>query len=319
MVRCRGYSQPLQRVLTDFGADLSFARAVEKVREHYGIRVPEQAVRQITQDHAQRLEAEQEIRTSLPQQSGVEQLIGEMDGTLVPVVTTQPSADRRRTRQVEWQEARVCLARQPGSVTPRFGATLGSVEQAGDRLLDCVIRAGGGQRTQMHCVGDGARWIVEQVELKFGTQAEYLIDFYHVSQYLAAAAEQILPRRATQWLHQQQDRLKENRLKQVLKALRPHLEARSVADAEAPVRACLRYLANRPQQFNYRRALEAGLPIGSGEIESTHRHLVQARLKIAGAWWKPENAAKMLALRLARANGEWQSYWQGCRQAATCF
>ena len=151
--------------------------------------------------------------------------------------------------------------------------------------------------------------------MKFGTQATYLIDFYHVSQYLAAAAEQIAPRRAKQWLHQQQARLKENRLKQVCQALRPQLEAASVAEAEAPVRACLRYLANRPQQFNYRRALEADLPIGSGEIESTHRHLVQARLKIAGAWWKPENAEKMLALRLTRANGEWQSYWQRHSQA----
>jgi len=157
VVRCRGYSQPLQRALTDFGADLSFARAAEKMREHYGIKVPAQAARQITQDHAARLQAAQEIRTSWPPQPGVAQLIGEMDGTLVPVVTTQTSADRRRTRRVEWQEARVCLARQPGSVTPRFGATLGSVEQAGDRLLDCALRAGGGQRTQVHCVGDGAR------------------------------------------------------------------------------------------------------------------------------------------------------------------
>ena len=62
------------------------------------------------------------------------------------------------------------------------------------------------------------------------------------------------------------------------------------------------------------RELEQGLPSGSGEVESGHRHVIQARLKRPGAWWKEENAEKMLALRVARANREWDSYWQGQRQ-----
>jgi hypothetical protein len=45
------------------------------------------------------------------------------------------------------------------------------------------------------------------------------------------------------------------------------------------------------------------------EIESAHRYIIQVRLKISGAWWNIENAAKMLALRVARANGDWEKYW----------
>jgi hypothetical protein len=52
------------------------------------------------------------------------------------------------------------------------------------------------------------------------------------------------------------------------------------------------------------------LPIGSGEIESAHRYLVQQRLKRPGAWWRPHNAEYMLALRLNRANRRWQHYWE---------
>jgi hypothetical protein len=37
--------------------------------------------------------------------------------------------------------------------------------------------------------------------------------------------------------------------------------------------------------------------------------VIQHRLKIAGAWWKTENAEKMLALRVMRANGDWEKYW----------
>jgi len=62
--------------------------------------------------------------------------------------------------------------------------------------------------------------------------------------------------------------------------------------------------------------LAAGLPIGSGEIESAHRYVIQIRLKIAGAWWKIENLDKMLALRVLRANGGWGDYWSSIDQRA---
>jgi hypothetical protein len=318
-IRCREYSQPLQRVLTDFGAEESFGKAVERLKEHYGIEVPSGAVRQITEQHAEAMLDQQQELTDLPEQGRQPQLIGERDGSMVPLVAVKEDAseDRRKTRTISWQEARLALARVPGSVTARFGATMGSVDQAGDQLTDCVIRQGGGSKTKIHCVGDGASWIAEQVERCFGTQGSYLIDFYHVSQYLAAAAESIAPNKQRQWLHRQQDHLKANRLKTVFKTLATNLEPTQTAAAEAPVRACYRYLSNRAKHLDYRRALKEGLPIGSGEIESSHRSVVQKRLKIAGAWWKRDNAEKMIALRIQRANKEWQSYWQRFCQSET--
>lgn len=44
----------------------------------------------------------------------------------------------------------------------------------------------------------------------------------------------------------------------------------------------------------------------SGEIESSHRYVIQKRLKIARAWWKPETAEHMLCLRTLRANEDWE-------------
>ena len=71
-----------------------------------------------------------------------------------------------------------------------------------------------------------------------------------------------------------------------------------------------------PAILDYQEALAAGLPIGSGEIESGHRYVIQARLKIAGAWWKEDNAEKMLAVRVLRANQDWEHYWQNRNQKA---
>ena len=312
MIRCREYSQPLQRVLADFGAESSFGKAAGRLKEHYGVEVPSGAVRQVTERHAEVMLVEQGVCRELSESGNQSQLIGEMDGSMIPLVAVNEGAsgDRRKTRVVSWQEARLVLGRVPGTVSGRYGATMGSAEEAGDRLTDCVIRLGGGTKTKVHCVGDGAGWIVEQVERCFGTQGEYLVDFYHVSQYLASAAEAIAPTKARQWLHRQQGHLKANRLKTVLRTLAAHQEPTHRAAAEAPVRACYRYLSNRARNLNYQRALKKGLPIGSGEIESAHRSVIQQRLKIAGAWWKKANAEKMIALRVRRANNEWQSYWQ---------
>ena len=97
----------------------------------------------------------------------------------------------------------------------------------------------------------------------------------------------------------------------------PYREAPEVANPAAPVRGCVRYLTNRPGQFDYQRALAADLPIGSGEIESAHRYVIQQRLKLAGAWWNEETAAHMLALRTLRANGEWHQYWAALERLPT--
>ena len=95
----------------------------------------------------------------------------------------------------------------------------------------------------------------------------------------------------------------------MLDTLRPCVEPDHLADKDAPVRACYRYISNRPDFLDYQGALAAGLPIGSGEIESAHRYVIQNRLKRSGAWWTLDNLGNMLALRVLRANREWEDYW----------
>ncbi len=159
------------------------------------------------------------------------------------------------------------------------------------------------------------REIANQVNRIFGIQANYLIDFYHLCDYLAAASAHCAPQNPQSWLNQQKQRLKHNQVKTVLRTLKPHLEPENLPDERAPVRACYRYLINRPGQFNYQDAIQDDLPIGSGEIESAHRYVIQERLKLSGCWWKLENAMTMLALRVLRANGDWDSYWQNSQVA----
>ncbi len=316
-VECRSCSLPLQRTITDFGADDSFGRgATAKLKEHYGIEVPATVIRAVTEKHGEAmLQLQQQEPGELPDRPGVAVLIAEADGCMIPVVeivepvAAEPPVDRRKCRKVDWKEGRLSLVHEPGSVTPIFGATMGTVDEVGEQLVRSAIRAGAGSQTRIHGVGDGAAWITNQMDLRFGTQATYLVDFFHLCEYISAAAEVVAGKDKESWMEEKKGWLKDNRWPDVLKSLQAHVEGEKVLDKDAPVRVCCRYIANHCNFLDYKSALAAGLPIGSGEVESGHRHVIQIRLKIAGAWWKVANAAKMLALRVTRANGDWEKYW----------
>ncbi len=307
----RGCSQPLQRVVTDFGADSPFGQAAQKLQEHYGVELSVSTVRRITEDHARRLFEGQVLETQGRAQGGERVMVVEMDGGMIPIVAPDPTQDdRRKGKALKWQEAKICLAHPLGSTRLTYGGTLnGGVEGAGRHLLDCAVKAGLGPDTQVHALGDGAPWIADQVDLRFGAQGAYLVDFYHACDYLAAAAKVCDPDPSA-WLERQKAHLKANRSAEVLAALALYREPEQVEDRDAPVRSAHRYFSNRRNQLDYQGALQREWPIGSGEIESAHRYIVQQRLKRPGAWWLACHAEHMLALRLNRANHQWDRYWQ---------
>lgn len=309
-VSCRGASLRLQRVVTDFGADVSFSRVNDKLCEHYGFEISVSRIREVVLSHGQRILDQQTLRDDWPLDKGVEQVIAQTDGSMVPVVETDPeAADRRKGKVLKWQEIRLCLAHRADSLQIHYGGNFsGGVEQTGQWLYDCVRRAGFGRSTSVHVVGDGAGWIHRQVEQRFGANGTFLVDFMHLSEYLSEAGKSFCAD-AKRWLKCQQARLKDNQAKQVLLELKPHLESSEVDEDNAPVRKAYRYLHNRQDQVDYRGARAHKLPIGSGEIESGHRYVIQARLKLAGSWWSPDSIDRMLALRLCRANQEWHDYW----------
>lgn len=302
-VRNRGYSQRLQRVLVDFGAEHSFAKAAQRIQEHYGIEVPVEAIRQYTLRHGRHI-------SQIPADSAcaAQTLIAQMDGTMIPVVQPGNGPDARKDKRLFWREARLCLARSQDKAQAVYGSTLGTAETAGWVWREVALAVGLTQKTQVHGLGDGAPWIVDKFRDNFGQQGSYLLDFYHVSQYLAQAAPQVVAKgKERQWIRRQQARLLNNQSHKVLKSLQPHIEPPELE--EAPVSAAYRYLTERRDCLDYAAAQAQHLPIGSGEIESGHRHVIQKRLKVAGAWWKETNAHSMLNLRTARANHQWTHYW----------
>jgi hypothetical protein len=300
----------LERVLTDFGCEHSFAQAAQSFQEHYGFELGASAVRATTLKHAQRARAKLQAQYQQPFRvlpaMGEEHVIAEADGTMICTVGAGP---KKGNRPREWKEMRLVAAQAKGSTRTVYGATFESVQDTGQRWGHCARQAGWGLNSHIHAVGDGADWIRSQSREVFGIQATFLCDFFHVSEYLGAAAPCCRPAQPNSWRRTQQKRLRRGDVHKVIGALDDHLEPIGTPEEEAPVRNGHRYMTNRLDCLDYPRALALGLPIGSGMIESGHRHVLHARLKKAGAAWLHDHADQIAHLRVLRANQQWPSLW----------
>jgi hypothetical protein len=309
-VRPRGQSKRLERVLTDFGCEHSFRQAAARVLEHYGFEISASAVREATLESAsqaeQILQKQYEQSYRLLPAVGAQYVVAQADGSMVCTVA---SGARSGKRPRDWKEIRLTAAQALGSTQTVYAASFGQVDEVGRRWGHCARRAGRGLNSQIHALGDGAEWIRLQAREVFGTQGTFLCDYFHVSEYLAAAAPSCRAQAPERWRRTQQNRLKRGALPKVLEALAEHLEPDNTPEELAPVNNAHRYLTNRTDCLDYGRALRLGLPIGSGMIESGHRHVLQARLKKAGAAWLLPNADKIANLRVLRANGQWLALW----------
>lgn len=307
----RGKSLRLQRALADFGIDESFAVARTKVKEHYGLDIGAEAVRVATLEHARAAqswskECSPKDFRALPAQ-GSETLVCEADGSFLRLVKS--GLPRKGARPRDWKEVRVLAAQNPDKARAVFAATFGDLEQAGMLWARAAHLAGWALNSKIHGLGDGAEWIERKLREIFGEEADYLIDYYHLLEYLSEAASTIAPGKEKNWKRTQKRRLKKGQCKKVIASLKKALEPESLSDEEAPVRRAWRYMTNRPNAFNYHLALEKDLPIGSGMIESSHGHILQTRMKKNGMAWTIENAEPMVQLRVIKANNQWEQYW----------
>lgn len=290
----------------DFGADHSFLAATKKMREHYGVEVPLAAARQHTLRHAKAIGAV-EHKAAPPAQA----VVSGLDGSMVPIVESGPGPDQRKGKTLLWKQANLCCARSKDAVECVYGATMASIKMAGLIWRHVAVGAGWGPATALHAVADGADAIFNAFQEQFDRgdgKARFLVDYYHLDEHLGEAADRIAPAHKAQWLHQQHGLLLESKIGDVLQNLEPHFEP--LEQKESPVRATHQYIDKRKDNMDYAAAKAAGLPIGSGQVESSHRHVIQQRLKIAGAWWTLQNAETMLQLRTTRANKDWDQYWR---------
>jgi hypothetical protein len=290
--------------MTDFGIEESFHEAVNRMKEHHGVDVNVSAVRNITEKHASRAAELLANEQAIDQKS--KQMILEMDGEMVPLVEYKDSVDKRKTKTNLWGELRISTVQNHHEVNWKYASSFNSTDELGDRTKIVMKSIGFDEKTLVHGVGDGAKWIYEQGEKIAGSNFSYTVDQPHLCEYFTKAVEAWRKdtREEVQRLKKLAD---EGKIGEVVKELQ---ERQKEYPEDEGLESCLRYIKNRPGQFEYDKIRGKELPVGSGKVESTHRSLMQKRLKKPGTWWLKGNADKMADLRTLRGNGKWHLLWQ---------
>ncbi len=164
---------------------------------------------------------------------------------------------------------------------------------------------GSSKTREARVISDGASWIGNVCkELFCGRPVTYILDMFHLSEYLSDALKAIIPGAAERRQRFEADkaRLKDNRAAAVIEDLRPH------ADRHEAVATCVKYMESNISRMQYGTYIKRGLHIGSGVVESACRSLVCMRLKQPGNHWSVAGANAILLLRSCIRNNRWADY-----------
>lgn len=146
-----------------------------------------------------------------------------------------------------------------------------------------------------------------------------LLDFYHVTEYLAKASYAVYPKKTTKaerkkWLSERCSELKhkKNAAQIILDELKALTDSKLPQTIKEDLKATITYFSNNIEKnrMNYAQHVDEKLPIGSGVTEAACKTLVKQRLCGSGMRWKTKGAKVVLSLRaLAQTTNRWQQFW----------
>jgi hypothetical protein len=314
-VRAR-LSEALSGWVVRLGATTTFREAAALLADLTGVEVAADTIRAQSEQCGTRLAAAEATVAQVQATREAADPVAPAPGTLVV------EADGVMVRYRDgWHEVKVGLVGgvvDGELVAPSYVAAREEVACFGPRLLAEAARRGalavigwagplGGRSLAVlrpvHLVADGAPWIWGMAEEHFGRRTE-VVDFYHASQHLWEAARAVHGMEGgevTAWAHARRHELYKHGVAPVRAALTA-ARASTPAAAET-LRRERGYFATNAARMDYPAIRRRGLPIGSGAVESSAKHVVQQRMKRAGQRWSDDGGRAMLALRAHTASG----------------
>jgi hypothetical protein len=298
-------SASLRDWLVTLGALLPFRIAAEQLATLTGITIGAETTRTLTETAGtaldQRLREEAAIveRTKAPAgpvDAAPDALVAETDGVMVRYLDgwhemklgvvggwdpTQPPG-RRQLRALSYVAARASVAEW----AERWGAEVarrGGLEEVA--YTGSGVGPGMATLRRVVVLGDGARWIWKAAADQFGERIE-IVDWYHASEHVWTIARALYGEgtaAARAWAEASLTVLHDAGAEGVLERLR---DLRPDTDAARITIATERaYFQTNRARMRYPEFRADGLPIGSGAVESSAKHVIQQRLKRAGCRW----------------------------------
>lgn len=229
---------------------------------------------------------------------------------------------KARGFHADWREPKlftIYTIGSGGTLSPDAPAWCDGTLEGRQQMLDllaCLLHAlGAAQAAQVIFMGDGARWIwdhLDELLERLGIDREKVsevLDFAHAVEHLADVA-QVLPGRTAasrrRWLNKHRHMLRHGEVEQVVK----DLATLSAQHRSKKIKRELEYFVKHTHRMQYHEYEKAGIPMGSGSVESAIRRIVNLRLKGAGMFWLKHNGEGFLHLRCQAKTGRWQRFFK---------
>ena len=181
-----------------------------------------------------------------------------------------------------------------------------------------------GRQIQKIVLCDGARPLWKYIgESKKFTDCHYLVDYYHATEHLSAAAEVIWGKSSDlakegyrKWLKTLKKRKGVERVLASLQYYKKGLSKSKMALVEKEIT----YFKNNKSKMNYEYFVSRGLPIGSGVTEAACKSVVKQRMCRSGMRWglKKGNGQLVLTIRSIIKSRRWDRYWQELQGIRNC-
>ena len=188
----------------------------------------------------------------------------------------------------------------------RYVVEPSSLERFGRLVWYEAQRLGADAAERVLVLADGAAWIWKLADFYF-LGALKLLDYWHAVQHLWALGAARFGEgdpRIPAWVGKAKARLRRGEAAALLAGWERATPADAAAFAEE-----LTYFRNQAPRMGYDAARAAGLPIGSGAVESANRHVVGVRVKQAGLRWTEPGLRGVLTLRALLRSGRWDPWW----------
>jgi hypothetical protein len=296
-------TREMEKRVLDFGINDVFGQATERWSVHYQVPISENLLRRVVARVGEQCQSADQghLQEALkPSCEAAEVLVAQMDGSLLPICGDEP-----------WKEAKVGVTyrhdstlNRPIEDSQRYCAVLGTVANFAPVFEEMLIAEKVDEVRTVVFVGDGAthNWTLAD---QLVPDAVQVLDWHHAVQHAVDCGKVLLDDEESPYLPLWQERaetlLAEGEPAQLIRELMdcvPEIERKRRYKREA-LDNLVRYYQHNANRMRYRTLREHGFPIGSGAVESAHRHVLQSRMKRAGMHWETGNARRMGHLRAA--------------------
>ncbi len=304
-------SDAMEKRILDFAVNAAFAESAERWGIHYPFPISANLFRRVVDRVGRRREKAHSLlalqQAALPSpQHPPKSLVIAGDGSML-------------LTHEGWKEAKVAVVARGESIIPdktvlepRYVAVLGGQDEFRVALKAALDAESADEVMNIVWLGDGAaeNWTLASQLCPFATQ---ILDLIHAVQNGMVCGKKLLGDNdpgLADW---------QTRIRQLIDANSPDAAIRELLDCLpftttdeelAALDSLARYYRNNEKRMRYPEFREAGLPIGSGIVESAHKHVLQARMKQAGQRWSMLRGRRMVQLRaLYRTAGPRRFHW----------